>query len=107
MKKLILSLALAAALVPVVAFADHLQGTFGSWGKDHLTVTDPAHKNQQVRFSHGGTIPFVDDHGATVNHTTLKAGHPVTVEYSGTGDHRTASRVVVHKQTTTTTTPGH
>ena len=106
MKKLILSLAVAAVLVPAVAFADHLQGTFGSFGKDHITVTDPVHK-KEVRFTHGGTVPFVDEHGAVVEHSTLKAGHPVTVEYTGTGEHRKASRVVVHKQTTTTTTHGH
>lgn len=107
MKKLFLSLALVAALLPAAAWADHLQGTFGAWGNDYISVNDPAHNGQQVRFSHTGKVPFVDETGATVDHTTIKPGHPISVEYTGEGDHRVASRVVVHKQTTTTTTQTH
>lgn len=102
-KKLLLSLAVAAVLFPIAAFADHLSGTFGSYGNDHLMVTDPAHNNQQVRIGHGGNVPFVNQAGATVDYHTLKPGHPITVDYSGEGDHRTANRVIVHEQTTTTT----
>lgn len=104
MKKLILSAAAAAALLlPLPAWADHMEGVFQSYGNDHLVVTDPAHNNQQVRLGHQGKVEIVDHKGARVDHQALKAGHPVTVHYSGEGDHRVVSRVVVHEHKTTTT----
>lgn len=107
MKKLLLSAAVAAVLFPLAAFADHLDGMFHSYGNDNVVITDPAHNNAEVRLSHQGKVQIVDDAGAAVDYHTLKPGHPVTVEYTGDADHRVASRVVVHKTTTTTTTHSH
>ena len=97
MKKLLLSLALAAIVFPAALFADHLDGGFHSYADGHFIITDPAHKNQQMTFTHKDKIVVVDDAGVAVDHHTLKAGHPVTVHYSGEGHHRTVSKVIVHK----------
>jgi hypothetical protein len=102
MKKLLLAVATAALLFPLAVLAGHMEGMFHSYGNDHMIITDPAHDNAQVRLGHSGKVAIVDHTGAAVDHHALRAGHPVTVHYSGEGDHRVVSRVVIHKQTTTT-----
>ncbi len=101
MKKLLLSLGFALAAFPIAAFADHLRGSFHSYGEDHVTITDSAHPDQQIKYGHSGKVVIVDEAGVAVDHHALKAGHPVTVHYSGEGHHRTVSRVIVHKQVVT------
>lgn len=99
MKKLILTLAIAvAASLPMAIYADHLDGTWGGWGHNHIKFRVG---NQQHQFSHSGNVPFVDEHGAVVDQHTLKPGHPITVDYSGTAGHETVNRVIVHQQKTT------
>ena len=97
MKKLLLSLALAAIVFPAALFADHLDGGFHSYADGRFSITDLAHKHQQVTFTHHDKIAFVDEAGAAFDHHTLKPGHPVTVHYSGEGEHRIVSKVIVHK----------
>lgn len=98
MKKLMLSLAFAVLALPLSARADHLDGAFHSAANGHFIITDPAHNNQQHSFSHSDKVPMVDDAGVAVDHHTLKAGHPMTVHYSGQGDHRAVTKVIVHKR---------
>lgn len=95
MKKVILSLAIALVGLPMAVYADHLDGTWGGWGNNHINVSVG---NQQRQFSHGGNVPFVDEHGAPVDRNTLRPGHPITVDYSGTQGHETVNRVIVHQQ---------
>ena len=97
MKKLLLSIVFAALAFPIAAFADHLDGGFHSYADGRFSITDPAHKHQQVTFTHHDKIAIVDEAGAAVDHHTLKPGHPVTVHYSGEGEHRIVSKVIVHK----------
>jgi hypothetical protein len=96
MKKLILTLAIAlAASLPMATYANHLDGAWGGWGDNHIKFNAGS---QQHQFSHGGNVPFVDEHGASVDYHTLKPGHPITVDYSGERGHETVNRVIVHQQ---------
>lgn len=82
-------------MMPLAAFANHLNGTWGGWGSNYISI---GVGSGQQRFSHGGNVPFVDDHGAPVDYHTLRPGHPVTVDYAGSGAHQTVNRVIVHQQ---------
>ncbi len=97
MKKLLLILAAIAVILPVSAFANHLDGTWGSYGSNYISFSVG---NQNHRFNHSGNVPFVDEHGATVDYHTLRSNHPVTVHYSGRHGHEVVNRVVVHSRTT-------
>lgn len=96
MKKIILSLALAVLALPLSVRADHLDGAFHSVANGHFIITDPTH-HQQHSFSHSDKVVIVDDEGVAVDHHSLQAGHPVTVHYSGEGEHRAVTKVIVHK----------
>lgn len=95
MKKLVLLSIIIALGLPVAAWADHLAGTWGGWGNNYINFSVG---NQHHRFGHGGNVPFVDDHGATVDYHSLRAGHPITVDYSGRRGHERVNRVIVHKR---------
>lgn len=97
MKKILLILAAIAVILPVSAFANHLDGNWGSYGSNYLSFSVG---NQNHRFSHNGNVPFVDEHGATVDYNTLRPNQPVRVHYSGRRGHEVVNRVVVHKRTT-------
>ena len=95
MKKLILILAVIATGLPVVAMADHLNGSWSGFGSNYISFNAG---NQQRRFSHGGNVPFVVDHGAAVDYHSLQRNHPITVDYSGARGHETVNRVIVHQR---------
>lgn len=95
MKKLIILLAVLAMGLPVVARANHLDGSWGGYGSNYISF---GVGHQQHRFNHGGNVPFVDDHGASVDYHSLQPGHPITVDYSGGHGHETVNRVIVHQR---------
>lgn len=95
MKKIILSMIVAAVILPVAAFAGHQRGTFGGFGSNFLSFSVG---NQSLRYGHGGNVPFVDERGAAYDYHSLRPGHPITVDYSGKRGHETVSRVTVHQR---------
>lgn len=95
MKKLILILAAAAVMLPAAAFANHLNGTWGGYGSNYINF---GVGGQSMRYGHGGSVPFVDDHGAVVDYRTLQPGHPITVDYAGERGHEHVNRVIVHQR---------
>ena len=78
-------------------------GTISQFGSDALTIqttTDPA----PIRYSFSQSTSYVDETGVPVAREMIKAGVPVTVHYVREGDRMIASRVVVRKTATATTT---
>lgn len=104
MKKFILLLVVIATGLPMIAQANHLDGSWGSYGSNYISF---GIGNQQRRFSHSGNVPFVDDHGATVDYRTLRPNHPITVDYSGRARHETVNRVIVHQRRDSGRRHGH
>ena len=96
MKKLIIILAAVAAILPTAVYANHLRGTYGDYGSNFFSFRVGP---QTMRYNHHGNVPFVDEHGATVDYHTLRRNHPITVDYSGTHGHETINRVIVLRQT--------
>lgn len=94
MKKLIITLAVIAAIVPTAAFANHLDTTYGGFGSNYISF---GIGNQQTRYSHRGNVQFVDDYGSVVDYHTLQPGYPITLDYSGNHGHEYVRRVIVHK----------
>ena len=95
MRKLIVILALAAAVLPASAFASHLDGTWGGWGSNFISI---GVGNQSMRYGHSRHVSFVDDYGAPVEYRTLRRGHPITVDYAGEHGHEHVNRVIVHQR---------
>lgn len=105
MKKLIIILAAVAAILPAAVYANHLRGTYGEYGSNFISFGVGG--GQTMRYSHGGNVPFVDDHGATVDYHTLRRNHPITVDYSGTHGQERVNRVIVHQQIRRSHRSGH
>ena len=80
-----------------------ISGRVGTVSPDTL-VMESASGTQPVRYRYSERTTYVDETGAVVPVSTLRAGMPVTVHYSRTGDEMLADRVIVHRQATTTTT---
>lgn len=94
MKKLILLLVVIATGLPMIAQANHLDGSWGGYGSNYISF---GIGNQQRRFSHSGHVQFYDDRGAAVDYHTLRPGYPITVDYSGSHGHEIVNRVIVHR----------
>jgi hypothetical protein len=56
-----------------------------------------------LSYTSSKTTTYVDESGNTVSSETVKSGAPVTVFYTQDGDKMVATKVIVHKTTTTTT----
>jgi|GEM_PF-2166696 len=104
MKKLILLLVIIATGLPMIAQANHLDGSWGSYGSNYISFSVGG---QPRRFNHSGNVPFVDEHGATVDYHTLRPNHPITVDYSGHDRHETVNRVIVHQRRDSGRRHGH
>ncbi len=79
-------------------------GTISQFSPDTIVVktttsTDP------VSYSYTKTTTYVDENGNPVSVETVKSGLPVTVYYDRDGNKMVATKVVVRKTTSTTTTP--
>jgi hypothetical protein len=80
-----------------------ISGRVGTVSPDVL-VMESASGTEPARYRYTERTTYVDDTGAVVPVSTLRAGVPVTVHYSRSGDQMLADRVIVHRQATTTTT---
>ena len=88
------------------------KGAFNEYvpGSETMVVrTDTA--TTPLRYTVTKQTTIVDESGAPVSVERLSPGSPLSIQYTGTGDHLVASRIVVQKpaavteqQTTTTTT---
>ncbi len=58
-----------------------------------------------VGYSFTKTTTYVDENGNPIARETVRTGAPVTVYYSNDGTGMTATRVVVHRITTTAPAP--
>ena len=87
---------LGIACLPAIAYANHLDGGFVSFGGGSLVVGGQA--GHQETFSHRANVPWVDDHGAVVDYHTLQPGHPMTVQYAEHNHQRVVERIVVHSR---------
>ena len=89
-------------------------GTISEFGPEMVVVK--TEKTEPLRYRFTKTTKYVDESGAPVSRTVLKAGLPVTVYYTRSPDGMVASKVVVKKtvspsggtveETTTTRTLG-
>lgn len=89
-------LASAFASAQSVTTSTTTAGTISEFSPDTIIVrseTSPA----PVRYHYSKTTTYVDEAGNPVSIETVKSGLPVTVYYSGDGDERIASRVVVRR----------
>src|SRR5687768_1387901 len=78
-------------------------GTVAEMGPDVLTIrTESA--PAPIRYASSASTVFVDETGQPVAREIVTSGLPVTVHYSRVGDRMIADRVVVRRQTSTTTT---
>ena len=77
-------------------------GTISEIGADTLIIRSET-SPQPIRYRFSKTTTYVDETGAPVSFEMVKSGLPVTVYYVREGDQMVANRVVVRKQTTTST----
>ena len=87
---------LAITCLPGIAFANHLDGGFVSFGGGSLVVGGIG--NRHETFTHRGNVAWVDEHGAPFDYHALTPGHPLTVNYSEHNHQRIVERVVVHRR---------
>jgi len=59
---------------------------------------------EPVRYTYTKSTTYVDESGNPVSIETVKSGAPVTVYYSKDGDNMVATKVIVRKAVSTTTT---
>ena len=75
-------------------------GTISQFGPDSFVIkTSPS--SAPTTYEYTETTTYVDEAGNPVEMDTVKAGVPVTVYFSKSGDKMVASKVVVKKTTTT------
>ena len=79
-------------------------GTVSEFSPDTLVIRSETSPTP-VRYSYTGSTTYVDETGAPVSRELVRSGLPVTVHYVQEGDRMIANRVVVRRQTTTTTAP--
>jgi len=94
MKKLIIILAAVAAILPMAAFANHLDGTWGGYGSNYINF---GVGDRSMRYGHSGNVQFVDETGGMVDYHTLRPHHPISLEYEGGRGHEIVRRVIVHR----------
>ncbi|MGI8601612.1 MAG: hypothetical protein ACR2OZ_01300 [Verrucomicrobiales bacterium] len=75
-------------------------GTLSEFGPDAIVVRTEA-APEPLRYRYSKTTTYVDETGAPVERTYLKAGLPVTVHYTKSADGLVASKVVVKKSSIT------
>ncbi|MEA3213488.1 MAG: hypothetical protein QOE70_6545 [Chthoniobacter sp.] len=79
-------------------------GLISEVGSDALVIrteTSPT----PIRYGFTPSTVYLDETGAPVSREVVRSGVPVTVEYVQDGERLVASRVIVRRQTTTTTNP--
>ena len=75
-------------------------GTIGDLSPSVITVRSTS-STTPVNYSYSKTTTYVDESGNPVSMETVHSGAPVTVFYSDDGGQMIATKVVVHKVTTT------
>jgi hypothetical protein len=79
-------------------------GTVGDLSPTLITVRSSS-TAAPVSYTYTKTTTYVDENGNPVSVETVRSGVPVTVYYEQEGNVMTASKVVVHKVTTTAAVP--
>ena len=79
------------------------QGVVNTFSPDTIVVKTTTAADPDS-YSYSKTTTYVDENGNAVSMETVKSGLPVTVYYTKDGDKRIATKVIVRKATTTTTT---
>ena len=74
-------------------------GTITQFGTDSFMIKTPSSPTP-VTYEYSETTTYVDEAGNPVAVETVKAGVPVTVFFSQSGDKMVATKVVVKKSTT-------
>ena len=77
-------------------------GTVSQFSPDTIVVSSTTSATP-VSYSYSKTTTYVDENGNPVSSETVKSGAPVTVYYTQDGDKMVATKVIVRKSTTTTT----
>jgi hypothetical protein len=75
-------------------------GTVSQFGPDTIVVRTTT-SAAPISYSYSKTTTYVDENGNTVSSETVKSGAPVTVYYTQDGDKMVATKVVMRKTTTT------
>jgi hypothetical protein len=78
-------------------------GTISTFSPDTIAIRTTT-TSDPVSYSYTKTTTYVDETGAPVSMELVKSGLPVTVYYTKDGDRMIASKVIVRKSSTTTTT---
>ena len=99
---------MASAQTPVVSTTTttapvQCAGTISQFDPDTIAVQSTSSASP-VNYSYTKTTTYVDENGNPVSMDTVKSGLPVTVYYTQDGDKMIATKVIVRKATTTTTT---
>jgi hypothetical protein len=76
------------------------RGAFTEYVPGSETVVVRGEAASPLRYSVTKQTTIVDETGAPVAIERISPGSPLSVQYSGTGDHLVASRIVVQKPTT-------
>ena len=76
-------------------------GTVSEYGPETFAVKSTT-STTPVNYSYSKTTTYVDENGNTVSSELVKSGAPVTVYYTQDGDKMVATKVIVRKTTTTT-----
>jgi CRISPR/Cas system-associated exonuclease Cas4 (RecB family) len=76
-------------------------GTITTFSPDAIVVKSTT-STTPLSYTSSKTTTYVDESGNTVSSETVKSGAPVTVFYTQDGDKMVATKVIVHKTTTTT-----
>jgi hypothetical protein len=79
-------------------------GTISQFSPDTIIVKSTT-STEPVSYSYTKTTTYVDENGNPVSVETVKSGLPVTVYYNTVDGKMVATKVIVRKSTTTTTTP--
>jgi len=102
----------AQALAQTTTTVSTTNGAFTEYvpGSDTMVVTTEANPTP-LRYSVTKQTTIVDESGAPVAIERISSGSPISIQYTGTGEHLVASHIIVQRpaavteqQTTTTTT---
>jgi len=78
-------------------------GTISTFSPDAIAIRTTT-TSDPVSYSYTKTTTYVDENGNPVSMALVKSGLPVTVYYTIDGEKMVASKVIVRKSSTTTTT---